>query len=172
MATVEGSRQYDLALFGATGFTGGLTAHYLAANGPGDMRWALVGRNAAKLEAVRGALGGTRRSPAPAPELLERRRRRRRRRSRASPRRRGWSSPRSARTRSTASPLVAACAAAGTDYVDLTGEPEFVDRTWIEHHADGASGLGHAWCTAAGSTRSRTTWVPTSRSSSCPRACR
>ncbi|HET9184882.1 MAG TPA: saccharopine dehydrogenase, partial [Solirubrobacterales bacterium] len=33
-------------------------------------------------------------------------------------------------------PLVAACAAAGTDYVDLTGEPEFVDRTWTLHHAE------------------------------------
>jgi short subunit dehydrogenase-like uncharacterized protein len=32
-------------------------------------------------------------------------------------------------------PLVAACAAAGTDYVDLTGEHEFVDRMYVEHHA-------------------------------------
>ena len=31
-------------------------------------------------------------------------------------------------------PLVAACAAAGTDYVDLTGEPEFVDRMWLKYH--------------------------------------
>jgi short subunit dehydrogenase-like uncharacterized protein len=31
-------------------------------------------------------------------------------------------------------PLVAACAKAGTDYVDLTGEPEFVDRMWLAHH--------------------------------------
>ena len=31
-------------------------------------------------------------------------------------------------------PLVAACAAAGTDYVDLTGEPEFVDRMYLAHH--------------------------------------
>ena len=31
-------------------------------------------------------------------------------------------------------PLVAACAEAGTDYLDLTGEPEFVDRTFLEHH--------------------------------------
>src|SRR3954447_5628187 len=31
-------------------------------------------------------------------------------------------------------PLVAACAGAGTDYVDLTGEPEFVDRMYVEHH--------------------------------------
>lgn len=33
-------------------------------------------------------------------------------------------------------PLVAACAAAGTDYVDLTGEPEFVDLMWLHHHAE------------------------------------
>lgn len=32
--------------------------------------------------------------------------------------------------------LVAACAAAGTDYCDLTGEPEFVDRVWVKHHAE------------------------------------
>ena len=32
-------------------------------------------------------------------------------------------------------PVVAACAGAGTDYVDLTGEPEFVDRTYVAHHA-------------------------------------
>jgi short subunit dehydrogenase-like uncharacterized protein len=32
-------------------------------------------------------------------------------------------------------PLVAACADAGTDYVDLTGEPEFVDRMYLAHHA-------------------------------------
>jgi short subunit dehydrogenase-like uncharacterized protein len=32
-------------------------------------------------------------------------------------------------------PVVAACAAAGTDYVDLTGEPEFVDLMWLRHHA-------------------------------------
>jgi short subunit dehydrogenase-like uncharacterized protein len=32
-------------------------------------------------------------------------------------------------------PVVAACAAAGTDYVDLTGEPEFVDRMYLAHHA-------------------------------------
>ena len=31
-------------------------------------------------------------------------------------------------------PLVAACANAGTDYVDLTGEPEFIDRTYVRHH--------------------------------------
>ena len=52
MPAVAAERQYDLALFGATGFTGGLTAEYLAANAPAGLRWALVGRNRAKLEAV------------------------------------------------------------------------------------------------------------------------
>ena len=33
-------------------------------------------------------------------------------------------------------PLVAACAHAGTDYADLTGEPEFVDRMYVRHHAE------------------------------------
>ena len=45
------------------------------------------------------------------------------------------SSRRSGRTCCTATSLVAACAEAGTDYVDLTGEPEFVDNTYIRHHA-------------------------------------
>ncbi|HEU4599515.1 MAG TPA: saccharopine dehydrogenase, partial [Solirubrobacterales bacterium] len=67
---MEGQRRYDIALFGATGFTGGLTADYLAANGPAEMRWALVGRNRAKLEAVAARLAAA--SPqAPKPDLLE-----------------------------------------------------------------------------------------------------
>ena len=32
--------------------------------------------------------------------------------------------------------LVAACARAGTDYADVTGEPEFVDRMYVRHHAE------------------------------------
>ena len=43
-------------LFGATGFTGALTARYLAANQPPGLRWALAGRNRAKLEALRSEL--------------------------------------------------------------------------------------------------------------------
>ncbi len=134
MRAVEGERQYDVALFGATGFTGGLTAHYLAANGPEGLRWALVGRNRGKLESVAADL--KREHPeAPAPDLLE-----------------ADAADRSALDRvaaqakvviTTVGPyilygqeLVAACAAAGTDYVDLTGEPEFVDRMWTLHHAE------------------------------------
>ncbi|HEX8781358.1 MAG TPA: saccharopine dehydrogenase NADP-binding domain-containing protein [Nocardioides sp.] len=51
------SRDFDVVLFGATGFTGGLTAEYLAAHGPDGMRWALAGRNPSRLEAVRRRLG-------------------------------------------------------------------------------------------------------------------
>jgi len=127
-------RQYDLALFGATGFTGGLTAEYLAANAPEGLRWALVGRNRAKLEAVRSRLAAA--SPAaPAPDLLE---------ADAADAAALAKVAEAARVVITTvgpyalygGPLVAACAAAGTDYVDLTGEPEFVDRMWIEHHAE------------------------------------
>ncbi|HVD40310.1 MAG TPA: saccharopine dehydrogenase NADP-binding domain-containing protein [Solirubrobacterales bacterium] len=131
---MERSRPYDLVLFGATGFTGGLTADYLAAHGPTEMRWALVGRNRAKLEAVKARLAAA--SPqAPAPELIEA----------------DASDPEAMRKVAESTrvvittvgpyalygePLVAACAAAGTDYCDLTGEPEFVDRMWVEHHAE------------------------------------
>jgi short subunit dehydrogenase-like uncharacterized protein len=127
-------RQYDLALFGATGFTGGLTARYLAANAPAGLRWALVGRNRAKLEAVRAQLAETA-SAVPAPDLLE---------ADAADASALAKVAEAARVVITTvgpyalygAPLVAACAVAGTDYVDLTGEPEFVDRMWVENHAE------------------------------------
>jgi short subunit dehydrogenase-like uncharacterized protein len=127
-------REIDLALFGATGFTGGLTAAYLAANAPAGLRWALVGRNRSKLEAVRSRLAAD--APeAPVPELLEAEA------EDAAALGRVAAAARVVIT--TVGPyalhgggIVAACAAAGTDYVDLTGEPEFVDRMWIEHHAE------------------------------------
>ena len=48
---------HDLVLFGATGFTGRLTARYLAEHAPAGCRWALAGRDRAKLAAM---LGGER----------------------------------------------------------------------------------------------------------------
>ncbi len=130
---MPGEREYDLVLFGATGFTGGLTADYLAANAPAGLRWALVGRNRAKLEAVAGRLAAT--SPeAPTPALVE---------ADAADAATLAKVAESTRVVITTvgpyalygGPVVAACAAAGTDYVDLTGEPEFVDRTWLDHNA-------------------------------------
>ncbi len=133
MPAVEAERQYDLALFGATGFTGGLTARYLAENAPEGLRWALVGRNRGKLEAVRSQLEGILPDGATAPDLLE------------ADAAEGSALAKVAEAAKVVittvgpyalygEPLVAACAAAGTDYVDLTGEPEFVDRMWLGYH--------------------------------------
>jgi short subunit dehydrogenase-like uncharacterized protein len=133
MARMSGEREYDLVLFGATGFTGGLTADYLAAHGPTNLRWALAGRNRAKLEAVAARLAAAR-SPVLPPALLEAD---------------AADAPALARIAESTrvaittvgpyalygAPLVAACATAGTDYVDLTGEPEFVDRMYVENDA-------------------------------------
>ena len=129
---MESSRPYDLILFGATGFTGGLTAEYLAAHAPAEMRWALVGRNRSKLESVAARLA-TASPQGPVPEIVE---------ADAGEREAMRKVAESTRVVvTTVGPyilygkaLVAACAAAGTDYADLTGEPEFVDRTWIDHH--------------------------------------
>src|SRR5487761_65452 len=122
------TRDYDIVLFGATGFVGELTADYLVQHAPPDARLAIAGRNAAKLDALKSRLGR------PELGLLV------------------------ADVQDTASitalaqaarvvistvgpylhygePLVAACAAAGTDYVDLTGEPEFVDLMYLRYHA-------------------------------------
>ncbi|GII24704.1 saccharopine dehydrogenase family protein [Planosporangium mesophilum] len=118
---------FDIALFGATGFTGALTAEYLAAHAPAGMRWALAGRNREKLAALRDRLGvdvsildadvtdaGSLRRLAGSARVVI---------STVGPYIRYGE------------PLVAACAEAGTDYVDLTGEPEFVDLMYLRHHA-------------------------------------
>ena len=125
-------RDHDIVIFGATGFTGELTAAYLAAHAPDGLRWALAGRNPAKLEEVRTRLARIDPALADLPLLHA-------------------DSTDDASLRAVAEsarvvvstvgpyllygePLVAACAAAGTDYLDLTGETEFVDRMYLEHH--------------------------------------
>jgi len=45
-------RQYELILFGSTGYTGKLTAEHIAKNLPTDLKWAVAGRNHQKLSAV------------------------------------------------------------------------------------------------------------------------
>src|SRR5213080_4052095 len=120
-------RDHDIVLFGATGFTGALTAQYLAEHAPEGLRWALAGRNRAKLEALAERLGID--VPLLHADVNEESSLR--------------SVADSARVVITTvgpyvkygEPLVAACAAAGIDYVDLTGEPEFVDRMYLAHHA-------------------------------------
>ncbi|PTU30746.1 saccharopine dehydrogenase family protein [Stenotrophobium rhamnosiphilum] len=125
-------RKFDIVIFGATGFTGGLTAEYLARNAGSKLRWALAGRSEAKLKLVRERLVEI--NPALADlDLLQA----------------DVDDVDSIKEIAGSSkvvittvgpyirygePLVAACAAAGTDYVDLTGEPEFVDLMWLRYH--------------------------------------
>src|SRR3569833_1329776 len=124
---VRMERSYDVVLLGATGFTGGLTAAYLAANMPADGRWALAGRDLTRLEALRDRLGvdvPLLRADVTDPDSL----------------RALAESPRVLATTvgpyiRYAEPWVAACAEAGTDYADLTGEPECVDLMYLRHHA-------------------------------------
>nr|WP_225960751.1 saccharopine dehydrogenase NADP-binding domain-containing protein [Nonomuraea africana] len=112
---------YDIVLFGASGFTGALTAEYLAEAVPPGCRWALAGRNRAKLEALGHdvpLLHADVTDPASLAAVAEQ-----------------------ARVVATTvgpyirygEPLVKACARAGTHYVDLTGEPEFVDRMFVRY---------------------------------------
>jgi short subunit dehydrogenase-like uncharacterized protein len=122
------SRDLDIVLFGATGFTGGLVAEYLAENAPDGLRWALAGRSLSRLEAVRDGLGSA------DVELIQ-----------ADVSDSASLVTLAARSRVVITtvgpylefgePLVKACAEAGTDYVDLTGEPEFVDRMFVMYDA-------------------------------------
>ena len=124
-------RPTDITLLGATGFTGRLIAHYLDRHAPDATRIVLAGRNPAKLESV--TEGMTRKvevarvdvtDPPTVRELAE-----------------------STRVLITTvgpyiehgEPVVAACAAAGTDYLDLTGEPEFLDLMYLKYHATAAA---------------------------------
>ncbi|MBB3603167.1 short subunit dehydrogenase-like uncharacterized protein [Mycolicibacterium sp. BK556] len=121
-------REFDIVVYGATGFVGKLTAEYLARKG-GDVRVALAGRSPDKLLAVRATLGEAAQSwpiltaDAGSPSSLN---------------------DMAARTRVVITtvgpytryglPLVAACAAAGTDYADLTGEAMFVRQSIDDYH--------------------------------------
>ncbi|MCR9090845.1 saccharopine dehydrogenase NADP-binding domain-containing protein [Algiphilus sp.] len=125
-------RRYDFVLLGATGYTGGLTAEYLAERAPQGARWAIAGRDARKLADVRTHL--ERVNPtAEAVDCVEVDIK-----DSAALRRLA----RDTRVMATTvgpyvlhgEPVVAACAAEGTHYLDLTGEPEFVDTMWLRHH--------------------------------------
>ncbi|GAB4725318.1 hypothetical protein MOKP126_49570 [Mycobacterium avium subsp. hominissuis] len=134
-------REFDIVLYGATGFVGKLTAEYLAGAAP-DKRIALAGRSTEKLHAVRDSLGDAAQSwpvlqaDASSPATLN---------------------EMAARTQVVITtvgpytryglPLVAACAAAGTDYADLTGEAMFVRDSIDSYHkqaADTGARIVHA----------------------------
>jgi len=131
------AKAFDLVVHGATGFTGRLVVEYLLQRYPAGsgLRWAMGGRSAEKLASVRDAIG----APADTPLVLT-----------------DSSDPASLQalmeqTRlvlTTVGPyqlygseLVAACAAAGVDYVDLCGEPAWM-RQMIDAHEGAAKASG------------------------------
>src|SRR5690242_2939428 len=121
-------REFDIVLYGATGFVGKLTAEYLARAG-GEARIALAGRSQDKLHAVRDTLG----NKAQSWQLIE-----------ADASQQSTLDAMAARTQVVVTtvgpyikyglPLVAACAAAGTDYADLTGESLFIRESIDLYH--------------------------------------
>jgi hypothetical protein len=51
-AMAPGMREYELILLGATGYTGKLVAEWVSTHLPEDLKWAIAGRNAKKLQDV------------------------------------------------------------------------------------------------------------------------
>jgi len=126
------ARDYDIVVFGATGYTGSLVTDYLARSKPA-LRWAIAGRDEEKLAERSQELRS--KSSVEVPYLVA-----------------SASEPASlARLAMSArvvlttvgpyaklgEPVVEACIAAGTDYVDVTGEPEFVAN--MIHKYEGAA---------------------------------
>ena len=139
-------REFDIIVFGATGFTGRLVAeHFVREYGSGDgaPKWAVGGRSEDKLVAVRSEIGAPDTTPmivadAEDPAALERM---------------------CERTRvvlSTVGPyqihgdaLVAASAKSGTDYADLCGEPAWMHEKIAQHH-ETAKSTGARICFSSG----------------------
>jgi short subunit dehydrogenase-like uncharacterized protein len=134
----QAQRKYDVVLFGATGFTGKLTAEYLAKAAP-TLRWALAGRSKDKLEAVRKDLAAIDGKLASLDLLLA---------DAADPAALALVAKDTRVVCTTVGPymkygraLAAACAEAGTHYCDLTGEAPFV-RTSIDDNQARAQATG------------------------------
>lgn len=122
-------RDFDIVIYGATGFTGRLVAEYLVQAYPTGLTWAMAGRSRTKLEEVRDLIG----APADTPLITA---------DSADPASLRAMVERATVVISTVGPyqlygsdLVAACAASGTAYVDLCGEP-----AWMRHMIDAHEG--------------------------------
>jgi len=124
-------RDFDIIIYGATGFTGRLVAEYLVQAYPGadGPRWAMAGRSLSKLQEVRDEIG----APAGIPLITA---------NSDDPASLTAMCERAVVVVSTVGPyqlygndLVAACAATGTAYVDLCGEPAWMRHMIDAHHA-------------------------------------
>jgi short subunit dehydrogenase-like uncharacterized protein len=127
-------RQFDVVLYGATGFTGRQTVEYFARHAPSGLRWAIAARSRAKLELVRAEAG----LDAGAVELIV-----------AEAHDQAGIDAMVARTRvllTTAGPfalygaaIVDACVRLGTHYADITGETPWIRDLIDRHHAKAAA---------------------------------
>ena len=127
----KNNREFDVIVYGATGFTGTLVAEYLLRQYgvDGNLKWSIAGRSASKLEAVRASLG----DKAANLEITV-----------VDSRDESALAALASRTRvvlTTVGPyalygsnLVAACVEAGTDYCDLAGEVQWIRKMVDTHH--------------------------------------
>jgi short subunit dehydrogenase-like uncharacterized protein len=126
--TEQRERVFDVVVFGATGFTGRLVARYLAREAPPPaLRWAIAGRNQDKLEALRTELLGINADCGDVGVLVA---------DVAAPQSLADMAAQARVVLSTVGPfarygepVVRACVEEGAHYVDITGEPAFVDMT-------------------------------------------
>lgn len=131
-------REFDIIVYGATGFTGRLVAEYLAQHYAGRKdapKWAMAGRSAAKLAEVRDLIG----APGDTPLIVA---------DAADPATLDAMAARATVILTTVGPyqlygsdLVAACVRAGTAYADLCGEPGWM-REMIDAHEAAAKASG------------------------------
>ena len=134
----KAEREFDIVVYGATGYTGRLVAeHFVREYGgkPGAPKWAMAGRSLDKLAEVRDAIGAPKDTPLVVADASDP----------------GTLDAMCHRTRvvlTTVGPyqlygseLVAACARTGTDYADLCGEPGWM-REMIDAHHEQAKASG------------------------------
>lgn len=127
------SSAFDLVIYGATGFTGRQAAIRVARDAPPGLRWAIAGRNRAKLEALAASLS-------PSPEIIV---------ADSADADRVDAMVAQARCVLTTAgpfarygePVLASCAKRGVDYVDITGETPWV-RRMIDRYHDEATRTG------------------------------
>lgn len=135
------NREFDIIVYGATGYTGRLVAEYLI--GKSGLKWAMAGRSADKLAEVRDLIG----APADTPLVVA---------DASDPATLDAMAKRANVILTTVGPyqlygneLVAACVANGTDYTDLCGEPAWM-RQKIDAHDAAAKASGARICFSAG----------------------
>lgn len=135
------NREFDIIVYGATGYTGRLVAEYLI--GKSGLKWAMAGRSADKLAEVRDLIG----APADTPLVVA---------DASDPATLDAMAKRANVILTTVGPyqlygneLVTACVANGTDYTDLCGEPAWM-RQKIDAHDAAAKASGARICFSAG----------------------